>query len=374
MPGQAAFQRFTELGAATPRQTLSGLTPQVISQLPPEVRDALRSLGVGANEPVEVLSPTESRTHYLRLGVSIDRYRKRYQRQLKPIFDAGPVHWILTEQRDRLREYQEEYARALRAGADPIAALNEWCRNVIASMSSAHPRFLDALAEAREESNGLTQRHWLSTAGLITLVPEAHRAEEIAFLKRQAALSSMHYTGSIVQWYTVGLRAIVLDRELTDIMAAGLHEAARARELEALLARERMRREQEAELEDGEELDVEVDLWIGLDLGVFSIKVQADEVELSLGEGLIGEATCNWGDQEIEMGIGLGYDAPTAGLLGGGGKALGVVRLGGEHGAALGIRECVEATVGTPVAGAEIDVLDEYLWIASAGRPNEALF
>lgn len=368
---QAVFQRFAEIGTSTPHQTLSQLPPAVFNQLPPEMQATLRSMGAGPDEELSVLSPTESRTHYLRLSLYIDRYRRRYQRLLKPIFKQGSAERILQQQRDRVRQYHEQYAQALRAGADPVAAMNEWCRNVITSMRGAHPGFLRALAEAREQSNRLTRRHWLSTAGLITLVPEAYQGDEIAFLRRQAALSSMYYSGALVEWYMLGLRAVVLDREMAGIMADALHEAARARELEALLVRERLRAEQEAELEDGDELELEIELWVGLDLGVFSIKVQDDEVGIAGGEVLVGEVSFNWEDLEFELGV--GYDTPTIGPLGGGGKVLGALRIGGSEELALGIHSGVTASAGTPVAGAEVDIIDDYIWIANAGHPDQAI-
>ena len=81
----------------------------------------------------------------------------------------------------------------------------------------------------------------------------------------------------------------------------------------------------------------------------------------------------DWGSHEFEMGIGLGYGTPTLGPLGGSGKVLGVVRVGGRHGAALGIRDQVQASVGSPVAGLDINVRNDYTWLISAGRINTTL-
>jgi len=82
----------------------------------------------------------------------------------------------------------------------------------------------------------------------------------------------------------------------------------------------------------------------------------------------VAEAAFDWGDMEVTMGIGGGAQLPSLGPLGGSGKVLGVIRLGGEEGAALGIRSNLQATAGTPVAGVDYNVVDEYVWLISAGR------
>jgi len=68
-------------------------------------------------------------------------------------------------------------------------------------------------------------------------------------------------------------------------------------------------------------------------------------------------------EHEFTMGIGVG-PIPS----GPSGKVLGVIRLGGPMGAALGVRENVQLSLGTPVSGYDLDVVDEYQWLIAAGR------
>ncbi len=370
---QTAANRFAEIGTATPRQTIERLPPEVFNQLPPEMQAQLLAMGAGPEQPLEVLSPTESRTHYLRLGMFIDRYRKAYQQQISPPFRESAVQATIDRQRERCHEYHDEYVAALEAGDDPIAAANEYCRDVIGAMNAAHAGFLEAIAEARASGSRLTSRHWRTTAGLITMVPEEHRGEEIDFLRRQASLSSLYYTGAVVQWYSIGSGAVMLDRILAGATADALHGAASSRELDALIVRERLRADLEAELDAWEEVSLShIHPWIGLNLGFFSIKFEYEQVGISVGEGVVGDVQYNWANEQLELGIGIGVEGPGLGPLGSSAKGLGVLRIGGDHIVAVGFRENIQAAVASPVAGVDIDLSDEYVWGASAGRPDLA--
>jgi hypothetical protein len=369
-----AFGHFTGIGADAGRQVIPQLPPEVFNRLPPDIQATLRAQGVGPGSPLEVLSPTASRAHYPRLNLHLLRYQRRYLYELSSAYRQGVVELVIEDLRQRTHEYSEQYAAAAKGGGDPIGAMNAYCRNVIGAMNGSHARFPRALAFSREVGNRILREDWSAIAGLIALVPEAYRIDEVSYLRRLGALNSQYYTGCLVRWYSLGARAVLLDRMLADAAADALHAGAAARELESIMARERREAALEAELEDGEGLELPIEQWVGLDLGVFAIKVIGDEeIEISGGEALVGEASYNWEDLEFELGIGVGIGVPTVGPVGGEGKVLGVVRIGGPEEFGLGIHSSAEISAGTPVAGIEVDVIDDYLWIANAGHPDDAI-
>ena len=98
----------------------------------------------------------------------------------------------------------------------------------------------------------------------------------------------------------------------------------------------------------------------------------AEQLGISVGEGVVGDVQYNWANEQLELGIGIGVEGPGLGPLGSSAKGLGVLRIGGDHIVAVGFRENIQAAVASPVAGVDIDLSDEYVWGASAGRPDLA--
>jgi tetratricopeptide (TPR) repeat protein len=367
----AANRSAAATACATPRQSVT-LTQEVFDQLPPDMQAIIRANGGAPGEPTGVLAPTESRTHYLRLGMRLQRYEERYLQRMRDIYTTGPIKWLYDEERDRQRDYHEQLVEALRAGADFGGAIDRWIAQCLGSLNSSHPAWLAAMDEAREEANAVTRRHWMSVAGLIAMVPEAHREAEITYLLKVATLSNLRHTGEVSKWYTLGMRAVVHDRARTEAVAEALHTAAADREWQAYCDRLGWEREWEWELEDGEGFELDIDEWRGIDLGVFSVKVVDDSVSIGGGEVIVGDASFDWGEMELQLGIGLGAATPSVvpGVaIGGSAKVLGVIRLGGDIGAGLGVREQVQGTLGAPGGGYDINFVDHYTWLVAAGEP-----
>ena len=349
------------------------LPPEVFNQLPPEMQATLRSLGHGPGDAIDVPRPADSRVNYPRLSLTLKLYQERYLRQMHAIYRDGEVGRLLEAERERQKGYHEELMRLLDAGADYPGSLDRWIDQSLDSLEAAQPGWLAAMATAREQANRVTRRHWMTVAGLISMLPEDWRAEEVTYLRKQVSLSNLNHAGEVQKWIALGQRAVLLNREATFWAADALHTAAAAREREAQMAREGIEEDWDLELEDGEGFELDVDEWWGLNAGVFSVKVQEDQVGISGGELLQGDVSFNWETMEVEMGIGLGVATPNIGLgaesVGGSAKVLGVVRLGGPHGAALGVRQQVQGSVGSPVHGYDANVIDHYDWLVSAGRP-----
>ena len=349
------------------------LPPEVFEQLPPDMQATLLSMGHGPGDAVEVPRPADSRVNYPRLSLILKRYQERYLRQMRAIYREGEVARLLEDERERQRGYHEELMRLLDAGADYPGALDHWIDQCLTSLDGAHPQWLAAMQTARAQGTRVTRRYWMTVAGLIAPLPEDWRAEEVQYLRKQVALANLNHSGEVMKWIALGQRAVILNSEATMWAADALHAAAAAREREAEMARMGNEEEWELELEDGEGFEPDVDEWWGLNLGVFSVKVQEDQVGISGGEALQGDFSFNWETMETEMGIGLGVSTPSLGMgaesIGGSAKALGVVRLGGPLGAAIGFREQVQGSVGSPVHGHDLNVIDHYDWLISAGRP-----
>ena len=332
------------------------LPHEVFSQLPPEMQQAARQAGLGPN--ISAPNPADSRGHYPRLAMHMLRYEEYYRSELKSIY--APVKDMLSDQVKRANALMQQHG------------MDEYGRRIIINyLSEAHPRFLEELAAARGESNRLLRRHWRTMAGLITMVPEAHRDDEVRHLTLQAALSGQRYVGTLQSWINAGLMVIYVDEAMGADAPARLHTAAAGRAQEALLDREETNAELEPELDTYDDVDLS-GLWIGLNLGIYAVKIGDDGIGITGGEGLVGDVSYNWDTEEFELGVGIGSAAPVV-LSGASGKMLGVVRVGGQHGFALGIREQIQISVGTPVAGADVNVLNEHQWLYSSGQPNMTL-
>jgi hypothetical protein len=362
------FEHYTQMATQMPRQNAQ-LTPEIWDQLPDNIKAILAGQGLGPGESLEVLSPSASRMDYPQLNLRMNRDCTRFRAALRRLYDESALARLLTEELDRQRQFSREYAEAVRAGADPLGAMNRYCHQCITSLEGHHGEFLTELGAAREEANRLTAWYWLRQATMIAMAPEEHRAAEANYLQRIAAMSNQRHTGSIGKWLAMGRRPVALDRELAGITAEALHTAAAAREFEAWCERQGWNDDFDWGMEDDREpLDPNVSLWVGLNLGVFAVKVTPDSVSIEGGEGIVAEASFDWGDMEVTLGIGGGASLPTVGPLGGSGKMLGVVRLGGREGAALGIRSNLQATAGSPVSGVDYNLVDQYTWLVSAGR------
>ena len=251
-------------------------------------------------------------------------------------------------------------------------AIERWIPRCLGSLNSSHPGWLAAMDEAREEANAVTRRHWMSIAGLIAMVPEEHREIEAQYLLKIATVSNLRHTGEVTKWYFQGMRAVIHDRALAEVATEALHAAAADREWQAYCDRLGWENEWEWELEDGELLELDIDEWRGIDLGVFSVKVVGDSINIGGGEVIVGDASFDWGDMELQLGIGLGLAVPqpVPGVaIGGSAKVLGVIRLGGDIGAGLGVREQVQGTLGAPGGGYDINFRDHYTWLVAAGEP-----
>jgi len=157
---KTAFGHFTEIGGNPDRQMLQHLPQEVFDQLPPDIKASLLAQGVGPGSPLEVLSPTASRDHYRNLNMYLIRFQRRYLASLPPAYQEEGPEPILKEMQQRALEYMRDCNEAIKAGDDPIAAMNEYCRNVIGAMNAAHPDFLETMAAARVKGNRLLRgRH-----------------------------------------------------------------------------------------------------------------------------------------------------------------------------------------------------------------------
>lgn len=332
------------------------LPQEVFDQLPPEMQQAARQAGLGPG--VSAPNPADSRGHYPRLAMHMLRYEKYYRSELKRIY--APVKSMLSEQVKRANALMKQHG------------MDEHGRRIIINyLSETHPRFLEVLAISREESNRLLRRHWRTMAGLLSMVPEAHQDDELRHLTLQAALSGQRYVGTLQSWINAGLMVVYVDEGMGAEAPARLHTAAAGRAQEALLDREETNAELEPELDTYDDVDLS-GLWVGLNLGIYAIKIGVDGIGITGGEGLVGDVSYNWDTEEFELGVGIGSAVPVV-LSGASGKVLGVVRVGGRHGFALGIREQIQVSVGTPVAGADVNVLNEHQWLYSSGQPNHTL-
>ena len=369
-----AFERFANKAVNFNRQNVQ-FTPEMISQMPPEVQAAFRQLygegvsapgGVGVNTPV--LAPSGSRAEYLLLSKRLDAYSIRYRGYLQRVLYGQRLEQFFKNEFDRQLQFYRDYGEDVRNGADIRAALNRYVRRSLDSLNGKHGQWLRMVEEARRAQNNHLRRFWMSTASILSMVPDAHLNLEIHYLRQQAAMTNEYYIAQVVRWIDMGKRPILMDMMLAETAPDALHAAAANRELEALLAREEAQREWEEELERDAEL-LDHDDWIGLNLGVFSVKVQSDQVGITVGEALQGDVSFNWDDYEFEMALGPGVATPSIGPLtvGGSAKVQGVIRLGGESGAALGVRQQVQVNIGTPVAGTDINLIDQYTTLISAG-------
>lgn len=363
----AAARASAAVSTATDYQT-TVLTQDVWDQLPPNIRAALAARGVGPGQSIEVLAPAQSRTHYPRLSIRLKHYQDRYLAQMPPLFRSGAVREILDAERERQRQFHTRYKEALAAGADPRAAMERWIRDSLASLNSSHHRWLAAMAEARAQANRYTRRYWMTVAGAISTLPEPWRSQEAEYLLKVATISTLDYTGEVLKWYGLGYTQVVLDREMTSWAADALHTAAADRAWQAYCDRMERVRDWEWELEDGANLGPPVEDWWGLNLAVFVIKFQADRVNITGGEGLVGDASFNWENADFAVGIGLGVTTPSPlPRTGAEGKVLVVIRIASDVGVGLGFREQVQVSAGTPVRGHDVNVFEHYNWPVTSG-------
>jgi hypothetical protein len=317
-----------------------------------------------------VLAPSASRAEYLLLHKRLDAYSIRYRGHLRRILYGSQLEQFFKNEYNRQLQFYKDYAAEIKAGRDARAAMNRYVRRSLDSLSGKHSQWLRMVEEARRAQNNHLRRFWMSTVSLLSLVPDAHIDYETHYLRQQAAMTNEFYIAQVVRWIDMGKRPILMDMALAESAPDMLHAAAANRELEAMLAREEAQREWEEELERDAELFSHSD-WIGLNLGVFAVKVQSDQVGITVGEVLQGDVSFNWEDYEFEMALGPGIATPSTGpiTVGGSAKVQGVIRLGGESGAALGVREQVQVNIGTPVAGTDLNLVDHYTTLISAGAP-----
>ena len=370
-----SFQRFATMAVSSNRQNVQ-FTPEMISQMPPHVQEAFRQLyGEGAvtapgGVNTQVLAPSGSRAEYLLLSKRMDKYSQRYRAQIKHLFMGSRLDHFYKTEFDRQLQFYRDYSAEVKSGVDIRAAMNRYVRRSLESLSSKHRQWLDLLEEARRVENNHLHRFWMSTVGLFSMVPDAHLNHENHYLRQQAAMSNEYYIGQIFRWVEMGKRPMLMDMMLAEAAPADLHLAAQSRELEALLAREQAEDDWDEELEGDTQLFSESE-WVGLNLGVFVVKVQSDQVGITIGEVLQGDLSYNWVEHEFEMGLGPGIATPSAyGFAAGfSGKVQGVIRLGGESGAAIGVRDQVQVNIGSPVAGRDLNLRDHYTTLISAGAP-----
>ena len=371
-----AFRLFAGQATNSNRQSIP-LTPETSAQLPPGFLEALSQIRGGAGSVpgggnTHVLAPSASRAEYLLLAKRLDAYSIRYRGHLKRLFKGSRLDQYLQDEFQRQRQFYRDYGVEVKGGADNQAALNRYVRRSLNSLEGRHGEWLEMVRDARRQQNQHLRRFWMSTAALLSMVPDAHLNLEIHFLRQQAAMSNEYYLGHVFRWAQMGIRPIGMDRMLAKTAPQALHLAAENRELEAMIAREQAEEEWEEELESDEDLFDEVE-WLGLNLGAFAVKVEDDQFEVTVGEVLQGSYSFNWEDYELELAVGPGLATPslhgfTAGFSG---KVHGVMRLGGPSGAALGVREQVKVTFGTPVYGRDLVLHDHYTTLISAGAPMD---
>lgn len=353
----------------------TALSPEVWEQLPPDMQATLIGLGHGPGELISVPGPAVGRELYPLLSIMLTRNQERYLAALRTIYQEGEVGRILLAEQQRLEGYHRETMAALDAGATLDVVMDPYLHRCITSLEAAHPQWLAAMASARSRANELTRRHWFEAAVLISMLPPELHQDEIEYLQKQVALSNQRHAGAVVSWVNLGRMQVLMDREAAVIAADALHTAAAEREREAQMAREGT----EEEWEDLELWSVEwevVDLsgllnpWAGVNAGVFSVKFYEDQVNVSGGEGLMGDAWFSWETMEFEMGIGYGVASPLLSPVASGGgtyRVLGVLRISGSDGAQIGIREHGQLTAGTAIAGVDMDVINEYTWLYGSG-------
>ena len=372
-----AFERFSGQASNFNRQNVQ-LTPEIIAQLPPEVKAAYdqvygdRAASSPGGLKARMLAPSASRAEYLLLSKRLDAYSERYRGHLNRLLKGGQLEQFIQNEFERQMQFFKEYGEDLKRGATPQYAGGRFIRRSLDSLNGKHGRFLELVQEARRQQDNHLRRFWMSYAALLSLVPDAHINYETHFLRQQAAMTNQFYTAQVARWVEMGRRPILMDQMLAEAAPEMLHAAAANRALEELIAREEAEREWEEALENDRRL-FSATPWDGLNTGAFAVKVQSDQVGITIGEALQGDASFNWEDYEFEMAIGPGVSTPSAGgfTMGASGKIQVVFRVGGPSGAAIGIREQVQATRGTPIHGEDLTLYEHTTTLISAGAPMD---
>jgi tetratricopeptide (TPR) repeat protein len=369
-----ASQRFFGQAFNFKRQRTQ-LTPEITAQLSPEVKAALKRVQRESLTPPTggrkgVLAPSVSRAGYLFLGKRLDAYSERYRGHLMRILKEGPLARFVQDEFQRQLQFIKEYGEDKKRG-DPRSAANRYVRRSLDSLNSKHSQFLELARQARRQQNNHLRRFWMSTTALLSLVPDEHRRVEIHYLRQQAAMTNEYYLAQVVSWIEMGKQPIQLDQMLAETAPEMLHTAAADRALQDLIAREEAERDWEEELEDDRAL-FSVTPWRGLNAGAFSFKVTDNQVGITIGEALQGDVSFNWEDFEVEMAIGPGISTPSAGPISAGfsGKVQLVFSIGGHTGAAIEIRQQVQASRGTPIHGEDLTLYEHTTTLVSAGAPR----
>lgn len=377
---------FTQKSAEV---VLSGQTLGTTKEIPSEVwnslseeqRQAMLKAGFKPAEAQRAFSPLteqliKAREHYPILAQIIAEYETTFANRCYEAVNRRAFRQIIDTESRRQMEYIKKWFTSLQAvlimqymsatagessypaAGTIVTASTEYLREAFSTLLPAHEQMRSLLADTREELIRLVRSLYRNVAILIDMVPPQYRDVEKRRLEEVAASASVYYATQVRGWWMVARIPVLLEGAVTEIVHSTLQE-------QFNLARERYRTEA---VEDIEELDEEVEdrnpnVWLGLDLDVFAVKLYGDRVEISGGKGIVGEAVYNFEEEEIYVGVGVGGKLELPYGAGIEAKGLIVTRIELEESEiSLGVTGKVSQTWGVPVGGAEVDLGARTVW------------
>ncbi|BER91739.1 hypothetical protein [Atrimonas thermophila] len=247
----------------------------------------------------------------------------------------------------------------------------QYLQEAFSSLIPTHRRLRTLLAEARAETVDALHRLWQAEAMLIDMVPPEYQEIERKHLEEVASFANFHYANAVVAWWQAARTPVLMERKILEEEMEAIQEEAAARDFEAWLsAQAYVERYLEEDPEDPEEPEEvpSLDKWLGIDLGIFSIKYyDKKRIELSAGEGIVGEVKYDLERNEVWFGLGVGVQGTTMTVFSGEAKGMVVVHLDSSDSPLnVGLNGKVTAKCGHPLGGAETDLVNETLWIVGS--------
>jgi len=323
----------------------------------------------------------KARENYPFLAQVIQAYEDQFLRLAERAFKERRIQELIQKEGERQAEYLGEYMERLKEAAPQsdfgVASIisTQYLQEAFSSLIPAHRRVRSLLTEARAETVDALRRLWQAEAILIDMVPPEYQEIERKRLEEVASFANFHYAKAVVAWWQAARTPILMELRIHEEEIEAIQEEAAARDFEAWLSAqayvERYLEEDPQDPEEPEEVP-SLDKWLGIDLGIISVKYyDKKRIELSAGEGIVGEVKYDLERNEVWFGLGVGVQGTTMTVFGGEAKGMVVVHLdSSESPLNVGLNGKVTAKCGSPLGGVETDVVNETLWLVGGEQPG----
>jgi len=353
------------------------IPPEVWNSLSEKDREVMLRHGFRPAQKVRMLPPLveelmKARENYPFLAQVIIAYQNHFLRSAEEAFKKRHIQELIQKERKQQLELVSKHLQNLKhvipqSDFETGMILNDqYLQEAFSSLIPTHREVCNLLAEARAETVDALRRLWQREAILIDMVPPEYQEIERQRLEEVASFANFYYATNVVAWWQVARMPVLMERRINEETARVLQEEAQYRNFEAWLsAQSHAEPYFEEDPEEPEEEAPGFEKWLGIDVGIFAIKYYDQKrLELSAGEGIVGEVKYDLERNDVWIGLGLGAQGSTMTVFGGEAKGMVVVHLDSlDSPVKVGLNGKVTAKCGHPFGGFETDVVNETLWL-----------